>query len=69
MVISLTMIASEAGLAVLLILGMRWLGWPMMWQATGPAIALALALAFAAVVKSRLLGADARRAGSGWRWP
>ena len=69
MVISLTMIALEAGLAVLLILGMRWLGWPMMWQATGPAIALALALAFAAVVKSRLLAKLLGAGVSGWRWP
>ena len=69
MVISLTMIALEAALAALLIVGMRKLGWPMMWQATGPAIALALALAFAAVVKSRLLARILGARVSGWRWP
>ncbi len=69
MVISLTMIAIEAALAALLIIGMRKLGWPEMWQATGPAIALMIALAFAAVVKSRLLGRVLGGKVSGWRWP
>ena len=69
MMISLVMIALEAGLAVALILGMRKLGWPIMWQATGPAIALSLALAFAAVVKSRLLARILGAPVSGWRWP
>ena len=69
MVISLIMIALEAALAVGLILAMRALGWPLMWQATGPAIALSLALAFAAVVKSRLLAKILGARVSGWRWP
>ncbi len=69
MVISLVMIALEAGLAIGLILAMRALGWPLMWQATGPAIALSLALAFAAVVKSRLLARILGAPVSGWRWP
>ena len=69
MVISLTMIALEAGLAALLIVAMRELGWPTMWQATGPAIALTLALAFAAIVKARLLSRLLGDRVSGWRWP
>ncbi|HXG98941.1 MAG TPA: oligosaccharide flippase family protein [Sphingomicrobium sp.] len=69
MVISLVMIALEAGLAALLIIGMRRLGWPIMWQATGPAVALALALAFAAVAKTRLLAHVLGEGVSGWRWP
>jgi len=69
MVISLVMIALEAALAALLIIGMRRLGWPLMWQATGPALALALALAFAAVVKTRLLARVLGEGVSGWRWP
>ncbi len=68
MFVSLSMLALEAALAAGLILAMRRLGWPEMWQATGPAIALALALGFAAIVKatmlSRILGAPV----SGWRW-
>ena len=69
MVISLVMIALEAALAALLIIGMRRLGWPVMWQATGPALALALALAFAAVAKTRLLAHVLGEGVSGWRWP
>lgn len=68
MVISLTMLGLEAALAVGLILAMRSLDWPIMWQATGPAVALALALAFAAVVKSRLLAKILGDRVSGWRW-
>ena len=69
MVISLTMIALEAGLAAGLILLMRSLDWPVMWQATGPAIGLMLALAFASIVKSRLLHRILGARVSGWRWP
>ena len=40
-----------------------------MWQATGPAIALLLALGFAAIAKSRLLSQILGAPVSGWRWP
>ncbi|RIX32490.1 lipopolysaccharide biosynthesis protein [Sphingomonas edaphi] len=69
MMISLAMIVLEAGLAAGLILLMRSWDWPIMWQATGPAIALALALGFAAIVKSRLLHRILGHPVSGWRWP
>jgi hypothetical protein len=69
MMISLVMIAVEAGLAVGLILLMRGWGWPLMWQATGPAIGLMLSLGFAAIVKSRLLHRILGARVSGWRWP
>jgi len=69
MLLSLIMLGLQAMLTVAFILVMRRLGWPPEWQATSPAIALALALVFAAVSKaslaSRLLGAPV----SGWRWP
>ena len=69
MMISLTMIALQAGLSVAAILVMRDAGLPLMWQATGPAIGLLLGLGFAAIAKSwllcRLLGGPV----SGWRWP
>ena len=69
MLLSLAMLALQAALTVALILVMRRLAWPPMWQATAPAAALTLALAFAAVTKarlaSRLLGAPV----SAWRWP
>ena len=62
MIISLVMLALEAGLAAALILVMRDEGLPAAFQATGPAIALCVALAFASIAKSRLLK-PARRAG------
>jgi O-antigen/teichoic acid export membrane protein len=69
MFLSFTMIVLQVILSVALILIMRELDLPAMWQATGPAVALLLALGFAAVAKSlllrRILGAPV----SGWRWP
>ena len=69
MMISLAMIVLEAGLAAGLILLMRSWGWPVMWQATGPALALALSLGVAAIVKARLLRMILGHPVSGWRWP
>jgi O-antigen/teichoic acid export membrane protein len=69
MMISLAMIVLEAGLAVGLILLMREMQWPVMWQATGPALALMISLGFAAVVKARLLRRILGARVSGWRWP
>ena len=69
MMISLAMIVLEAGLAAGLILLMRSWDWPIMWQATGPALALMLSLGFAAIVKSRLLHRILGHPVSGWRWP
>ena len=68
MMISLVMIALEAALAVGLILLMRAWHRPIMWQATGPAIALMLALGLAAIVKARLLHDILGYPVSGWRW-
>jgi len=67
MMISLIMLALEAVLAVGLILAMQNEGLPLTYQATGPAIALCLALAFASVAKSRLLAKTLRAPVSGWR--
>jgi O-antigen/teichoic acid export membrane protein len=68
MLISLVMIAIQALLTVGLILFMQREGWPPMWVATGPAVALMLGLAFAAITKSRLLGHLLKARVSGWRW-
>ncbi|GAA4031126.1 hypothetical protein GCM10022281_08290 [Sphingomonas rosea] len=69
MMLSLAMLALQAVLTVALIILFQRLGWPPAWQATAPAVALCLALVFAAITKarlaSRLLGAPV----SGWRWP
>jgi hypothetical protein len=68
MVISLIMLALEGLLAVGLILAMQGEGLPLTYQATGPAIALCLALTFASVAKSRLLSKTLGQPVSGWRW-
>lgn len=69
MLISILMLGLEAGLAVVLILAMRAAKLPVMFQATGPAIALLLALGFAAIAKSRLLCGILGERVNGWRWP
>ena len=68
MVISLVMLALEAGLAAALILVMRGEGLPLAYQATGPAIALCVALGFASIAKSWLLKRKLGEPVSGWRW-
>jgi hypothetical protein len=68
MVISLIMLALEAGLAAALILVMGSEGLPASFQATGPAIALCVALAFSSITKARLLRAELGDRVSGWRW-
>ncbi|HET6534747.1 MAG TPA: oligosaccharide flippase family protein [Sphingomicrobium sp.] len=74
MILSLIMLALEAGLAAALIIGMR--SFPpdlspaerLSWQSTGPAIGLCLALAFASITKSRLLARQLGAPVSAWRW-
>ncbi|MGE5561704.1 MAG: lipopolysaccharide biosynthesis protein [Bacillota bacterium] len=68
MILSIVMLALEAGGAAALILIMRGQGLPLAFQATGPAIALCIALAFAWVAKSRLLAKELGESVSGWRW-
>jgi O-antigen/teichoic acid export membrane protein len=68
MVISLIMLALEAGLAAALILLMKSEGLPQAYQATGPAIGLCIALAFASITKSRLLASELGQRVSGWRF-
>ena len=68
MMLSLVMLALEAGLAAALILIMRAEGLPQAFQATGPAIALCAALAFASITKSLLLRRQLGERISGWRW-
>jgi len=68
MIISLAMLALEAGLAAGLILLMRDEGLPQAFQATGPAIGLCVALGFASITKSWLLCLKLGERVSGWRW-
>jgi O-antigen/teichoic acid export membrane protein len=68
MIISVIMLALEGGLAAALILVLRGEGLPPSYQATGPAIGLCVALAFASITKSRLLSKELHEPVSGWRW-
>ena len=68
MLISIVMLLLEAGLAAALILIMRDENLPQAYQATGPAIALCVALGFASITKSWLLKKELREPVSGWRW-
>lgn len=68
MVLSLIMLMIEAGGAAALILIMQGEGLPQTFQATGPAIALCVALAFAWTAKARLVARELGEPVSGWRW-
>ena len=68
MAVSLAMIALQVVLSIGLILAMQREGWAPMVVATGPAMALLLALGFASIVKARLLHKLLEARVSGWRW-
>ena len=56
LVISAAMLAVQVALSFALILAMRRLGWPLAWQAAGPAVALMTSVALTSVIKARVLG-------------
>ena len=69
MMISLGALALQAGLSFLFIMAMRERGWPELWQAAGPAAALAASLGVASIIKSRLAARLLGAPISLWRWP
>ncbi len=69
LMISIVMLAVQITLSFALIVGMRRLGWPTMWQAAGPAVALMISVALTSVVKAGLLGRILAAPVSPWRWP
>jgi O-antigen/teichoic acid export membrane protein len=68
MAISVAMLVVQVLLSIALILLFRRLGYPPIYQATGPAIALLIALGMAAIAKARLLSHLLKAPVSGWRW-
>ena len=68
MLLSLTMLGIEVVLGIGFILALRYFEAPMMVQAIGPALGLALALAFGALSKAWLLKTIVDAPVSGWRW-
>ena len=63
------MLAFQIGLSFALIFLIRGLGYPVNYQAAGPAVALMLSVALTSVIKSRLLGHLLGASVSPWRWP
>jgi hypothetical protein len=68
MAISLAMLVIQVLVSVALILLFKRLGWPEIWQASGPAIGLLVALGMAAIAKATLLSRLLKAPVSGWRW-
>lgn len=68
LMISCFMLTVQAGLTIAIILIMRGYDLPILYQATGPAIALMLALGMASVLKARLLSRLLAAPVSPWRW-
>lgn len=68
MMISLATIILQIALSFALILGLRAAKMPVAIQALGPAMALPVALGFAAILKARLLSRLLEAPVSPWRW-
>lgn len=68
LMISLSMLALQAVLSVALLLGAQAMGLAPLFQAAAVAAALMLALAYASIVKSRLLAKLLGGRVNGWRW-
>jgi O-antigen/teichoic acid export membrane protein len=69
LMISAFMLLVQGGLSIVFILAMRDRGWPVIWQAAGPAAALMLALGLASILKARLLRGLLGAPVQAWRWP
>ncbi|WP_375397562.1 lipopolysaccharide biosynthesis protein [uncultured Sphingomonas sp.] len=67
--ISAAMLAFQIALSFGLIYAMRGIGWPIAFQAAGPAVALMASLALTSVIKVTLLSRLLRASVSAWRWP
>ncbi|MBW4330685.1 lipopolysaccharide biosynthesis protein [Stakelama sp. CBK3Z-3] len=69
LVISMTMMAVQIGLSFALVWAARRAGWPTMWQAAGPAVALMLSIGITSLIKARFLRHLLGEPVSGFRWP
>lgn len=69
LMISVAMLVVQILLSLAFVLAVRTFGWPISYQASGPAAALALALALSSIIKTRLLAHLLGAPISGWRWP
>ena len=69
LMISVAMLAVQVALSLALIGAMRAVGWPVEWQAAGPAVALVVSLALTSIIKARLLGRILDAPVQPFRWP
>jgi hypothetical protein len=68
LMISVVLLGIQVALSFALVFAMRDLGWPLYYQAGGPAVALAITLTMGSVLKAWLLGRLLRANVSGLRW-
>ncbi|MDB5680646.1 MAG: lipopolysaccharide biosynthesis protein [Sphingomonas bacterium] len=66
--ISIFMLLFQIGLSFALIVAIRRLGWPVNYQAAGPAIALMLSLTLTSLIKASVLRRMLRAPVMAWRW-
>ncbi len=69
LLISAAMLCFQIGLSFGLIFAIRRWGWPVNFQAAGPALALLLSVALTSVIKSNFLSHLLKARVAGWRWP
>ncbi|QNQ09122.1 lipopolysaccharide biosynthesis protein [Sphingomonas alpina] len=69
LLISLGMLCFQIALSFTLIFAIRSGGWPVNYQAAGPAIALLLSVGLTSVIKSKFLSRLLDAGVAGWRWP
>ena len=69
MAISIGMLLFQVGLSYALIYAMQALGWPVAYQAAGPAAALFVSVTLTSVIKSNYLARLLRARVAGWRLP
>lgn len=69
LMVSILLLGFQVALSFLLVFAMRDLGWPVVWQAAGPAVALAISLTLGSVIKARMLSRILGAPAAELRWP
>ena len=69
LMISAGMLCFQIGLSFALIFAMRAVGWPVNYQAAGPAVALLVSVGLTSVIKASFLSRLLQARVAGWRWP
>ncbi|MDQ2878587.1 MAG: lipopolysaccharide biosynthesis protein [Pseudomonadota bacterium] len=69
LMISIAMLGVQIALSIALVVAIQRLGWPTIYQAAAPAIALFVSVTLTSVIKSTYLAHLLEARVSGWRWP